>query len=303
MTFAGILAENLAGIDSRLARLYRQLPAHENGFCDLLLSRLEIESGAAGEKPTIDAEELALSYRALSEELIGRPEADGAVREAVDALFSAGDSVLGALRAKELARRLRLAGYPPFDPAAPARTAYFRNAYSDEAFRRFAGEFREPTVTYCDSFAAVCEELYAERCDYALLPVESDRDGRLSGVDRLITRYEFAPVFFTKIETADGNFLRFGLFAPAPLAQEKAEAIEVIAFADENSRLVHLFTAADLLGCTLEGCQPIPSDRDFQKGYRLLFSSKKPEALEALTIFLFCEYPHHLFCGAYRELR
>ena len=333
MTASEILKDNLSGIDEKIARLYARLPAHAEEFCDLLCGRLGIgaaaisdSAGAAPSSPvSVDAEELGLIWRALKEELAtdARKRPGRAVADAVGALFSDQDAVLAAYTAGRLARRLEPSGPPPADPRGPARTAYFRNSYSDAAFRRFAREFREPTVCYFDSFPAVCEELYAERCDYAILPVESSSDGRLAGIERLTARYELAPVFYTRVRLRDSSrepgggendaagekdFLRFGLFAASPRTPPHPEAIEIIAFADENFRLCHLLTAADLLGCELTDCRPLPEDRDFQKAYRLVFSEgpRRKEAafppLRALSVFLHCEYPHHLLCGLCREL-
>lgn len=300
---ADILADNLAGIEKKLARLYARLPAHIEEFCDSLIDPDTAEIGA---------EELSLSYRHLKEHLnetLWKQASffDPAVAAFTNALLEAQSPILAAQAAAALAARVKLVRYLPTYDNTPARVAYFRNVYSDKAYKRFSRELSDPTVVYLSSFNAVCEELWADRCDFAILPVESSDEGRLSGVEKLIAKYELSPMFFTRVKTHDGASLRFGLFAASPLIPPKAEAVEILAFADESSHLSRLFTAADYLGCELLDCAALPSERDFQKSYRLVFycagnPARRDEVLRALTIFLHCEYPHHLFCGIYRDL-
>lgn len=68
--------------------------------------------------------------------------------------------------------------------------AYVRNAVSDEAFKRFSGAMKSPSVSYTASFAAACEEVYYGRVRYCILPYESSDEGTLSGFMKMIRKYE-----------------------------------------------------------------------------------------------------------------
>ena len=81
------------------------------------------------------------------------------------------------------------------------KIAYMRNPYSDTAYMEFDRALGRASVTYPDSFSAVCEEVYHGRAGYCILPYESSEDGTLYGFLKLIDKYELAPVMTVGVST------------------------------------------------------------------------------------------------------
>lgn len=288
------IAANASGDLTRVFRLLRRFPAYLDDFLLLLLER---------DADTVSEEELGLSFQQRKEELQSLMSAEDGT-PLTDALLSAMLPILSAETAKAIASRVTVESYLPTCEEAPARTAYFRNAYSDLAYRRFTGMLHDPTVVYLDSLAAVCEEVYSERADLAILPIESHKDGKLSTVRRLIAQYELSPVYFTDVEAGDGSCIRFGLFAASPiLPSGRAEGIDLILFADEAERVGSLLTSANRLGAELRELEPIDATNGFRYAWHMVFANgNEDDALTPLRILLQCEYPHHLLCGIFRNL-
>ncbi len=103
-----------------------------------------------------------------------------------------------------------------------AGTAYMRNLYSDRAFERFSTEIERLTAQYFSSFSAVCEEVYYDRCQYCILPMQTTDDGTLSSFSRMIEKYELKIRKICDIPTQDGEttvryaLLRRGIVPQCP---------------------------------------------------------------------------------------
>lgn len=290
------VAENLLEDQKKLTRLYQRIPFYLEEIAGELLERGALEVGD---------EELALSFRQMQEELeahlaekLYSPET---LEPLTKELLSAMRPILSAELAKILTKRVRITRYLSPYENTPARIAYVRNAYSDAAYRQFSKELTEPTVLYRESFAAVCEELYADRCDFAILPVESSRDGKLSVTEKLVARYELAPVFYCTVPTTDDGTLRFGLFSSAPMLPKHADSIEFILFAEGEKTLPQLLTSANSLGAFLKSVAILAPTHGFRHEWRLVFGASD-NSLDALWVLLHCEYPHHLLCGVCQVL-
>ena len=97
-------------------------------------------------------------------------------------------------------------------PAVQSRISYMQNYYSDEAYRIFSENLRNPTVMYGDDFHSVCEDVFYGRAGYCILPVESLPEGRLSSFMRMIARYELKIVMICTVPAGDnGDITRFAL--------------------------------------------------------------------------------------------
>lgn len=332
-----ILAENLATLTGALRRLSDCLPAHLDTLCDLVAGYGE---PLGDRKPTVTDDGLAFAFRSVTEAVreawgvnpqefsrahvpltLPRPDAPGLATIAdhpgvattgaaaqadpcglclYDALSDAMAPVIGAAASLLLADRVILSEGPAA-PSGRSRIAYFRNTFSDIAERRFASLLPDPTVAYFSDFSAICEELAAERADYAILPVRSSSDGRLPGVERRILRYGLCPVAYTDVITEGEKTVTYALFASEPKAPTGATQAEILAFCDEGRELSSLFSAASALGLRLTDCSRMPDERSYQTTYRLVFDlgslKEAPRRFTALRIYLATSFPHSLLAG------
>lgn len=287
-----IIAQNLAKDQAKLSRLYRRYPLYLEELAKELIPPRTTEVGD---------EEIALSLSQMKEELSALIQSENGTKAE---FLSAQEPILSAKLAYQIAESAKVNRYLPSLSESGAHIAYFRNAYSDLAFRRFAKELSFPTVLYRENFSAVCEEVYADRCDFAILPVESSRDGQLSVTQKLVAKYELAPVLYCTVPTTDDGTLRFGLFASAPMVPPKADSLEILLFSDKEETLSKLLTSANTLGISLTSITVLPPAQGFSHEWKLVFSAKEKDntAFDALWVLLLCEYPHHLLCGICRTL-
>lgn len=91
------------------------------------------------------------------------------------------------------------------------KTAYLQNTYSDRAYRIFSEHISGMTAEYFSSFSDVCEEVYDNRCRYAILPVYTSTDGRLGSFQKLLTRYDLKICMAAAVEKPDEETMHFAL--------------------------------------------------------------------------------------------
>ncbi len=290
------VAENLSDEVARLRRLLDRLPLYLDDIASLV---------ASGQTDMGD-EEAALAFSHLKERLTELLDKGKRKDETplTNTLLSGFTPILSAEIARLLIEKTSITSYLPVYDNAPTRVAYFRNAYSDQAYRRFAKELSEPTVSYYESFAAVCEELYAERCELAILPVSSSRDGRLFSMEKLMMKYDLAPTLLSTVPTSDGETLTFALLANAPTVFEGADRLALVLYDDCEEALSRLLSAACHLNCRLSACKVLTESHTsgFAHAWQLELVAKTPKDLLALWLLLLFEYPHHLLSGIFKQL-
>ena len=67
------------------------------------------------------------------------------------------------------------------------------------------------TAEYHSSFADVCEEVYDNRCRYAILPLYTAADGRLVSFQKLLSRYDLKICMAAAVDMGDDDEMHFAL--------------------------------------------------------------------------------------------
>ncbi len=322
-----ITAENLKLIFTKLSSLAERLPALIDEAC------YEYFKNSGEYSPSLDqntlntdaslSEEYQMSANILSDDELGiiyrearesvteeiknsLPVPDSSVENFSSLFMSLSETAISIGVAQALAKRIEVKSWIPEYSKAPCKVAYFRNYFSDEAFRIFSKELYNPTVEYCDNFRETCDEVYRERCDFCILPVASSKDGNLSGIEQLVQKYELSPLFFATVSDK-GKSMKFGLFAATPMVPSGVTGVTVTAFEDDSFRISSLLTAAEHFGCSAEELTLLPAEREFMKSYKIAFSlgenpDEREKKLNLLYIYLISEYPHHIISGIYKDL-
>lgn len=73
---------------------------------------------------------------------------------------------------------------------AADKIAYVQNTFADTAYLCFSAQLAHPRAAYFDSFSDVCEEVYNGICEYCILPILHDRDGKLFRFYELLEKYD-----------------------------------------------------------------------------------------------------------------
>lgn len=103
-------------------------------------------------------------------------------------------------------------------PLVPAkrrcRLSYVKNPLSDLAYDSFAMFFDRAAVSYAEDFASACEDVYHSVSDYAVLPVYSEKSGRLGSFCDLADKYELRKVLTCRVySNTEDTETEFALFS------------------------------------------------------------------------------------------
>ncbi len=110
-----------------------------------------------------------------------------------------------------------------FDEREGNRVSYFRSSYSDSAYLRFSEVVPDLRADYASSFAAVCEDVYYDRADFCILPLENSTDGTLLGFRNMILRHGLKIVATVDVSSGESQSTRFALLKKRLIALPFAE--------------------------------------------------------------------------------
>ena len=201
----------------------------------------------------------------------------------------------------------KLLGNTPY-PRSP-RIAYFKNAYADAAFRVFSEALEAPSVAYASDFNAVCEEVYYERADMCMLPLDSSRDAKLISFYRLIDKYELSPVLSCDVTTPDGSVTtRYALLSKSISLPKKENRsgcfFEFSLVTDDGAALGDVLNAAVECGLTLYKVDSIPLTYSTGKfSSEVILIGGDPKGLDAFVLFLTLAIPEYEPLGIYPHIR
>ena len=291
MDTPSILLENLSSDNRKLAFLSRRFAYYAD----------EIAKELLGENQSATDEELELSYREIRDTL----EAAFLSQDHAFSLslLSAEGAILAAEIAKALTRRAKIESFLPTLDSVEGKCVYFRNAYSDDAYRIFAPYLTSPTASYSDTPLAASAEVYNDQSNFAILPIHSSKEGKISGILRGIERFALSPVLYTDVTLPGGDeTMTMGLFAAYPMAIENAEGIEITLFSDDAATLPAFHLATSVLDCPILSIKTLDERQGFANAYRINIDCREKDALLPLWLLLRCEYPHHQLSGIFKTV-
>ncbi len=133
-------------------------------------------------------------------------------------------SALGGVRAALIPSYIRplcagaglgVSDFLPLLPPGGGKIAYARNAYTDEAYEKFARLFADPRAFYTESFRASPEEVAGKEADFCILPYEN-ATGFLAGFAAMAKRHRLVCVATCRVLHADGaDATHFALYGRA----------------------------------------------------------------------------------------
>ena len=135
---------------------------------------------------------------------------------------------------------------------AADQIAYVKNAFSDNAYLQFCTELNHPRAANFDSFSDVCEEVYNGICEFGILPILHERDGKLFRFYSLLEKYELRIVCACDVPCVEQNGItvtRYALIRKAlpPNNSHSATHIELLLPAD-GGELCDLLSAGQSCG-------------------------------------------------------
>lgn len=184
-------------------------------------------------------------------------------------------------------------------PESPV-ICYLRNPISDLAYTEFVREKPGAGVLYADSFQAVCENLIGQESDYAILPIVSGNDGRLSRFEAMISSYGFVISAVASVtHNHDAPPDRFALLSRSPEIPRKPDAGEILCLklsVPSSANCAALISAAARLGAILREAETLYQDS--RKSFSFVFEITNAR-LAALLTYLTLEEGGFVTNGLY----
>lgn len=183
------------------------------------------------------------------------------------------------------------------------KIALVRNRLNEEAYRTFAQAITAAKAYYLPSFSDTCEDVFDNRCEFGILPVENTTDGKLFGFYAMLDRYELKICAACQLEPdhSEGT-VRYALVGknlPSRIPKhvewhfECSVVEEIGKFPSDIVEISSLFDAVLIKIDSL----PVLYDDRLQKIYfTFRLSSQKAEAFH---LYLTMEYVRYSLIGFY----
>lgn len=185
---------------------------------------------------------------------------------------------------------------------------YLKNPLTDIAYSTFSMHLNDPRVSYRESFADVCEDVYYNKAPYCILPLENYEDGRLSSFFNMIRKYELKIVLSCNVESANGKITKFALLKrditklTCNETSRVGEYLEIGFNFGEKAKLNEVLTAASYFGFELNKINSLPiyySEKEYY--FDVVFNGEGD--LEKLIYWLELEIPRYEILGIYTEIK
>ena len=197
---------------------------------------------------------------------------------------------------------------------AIGRVAYVKNNYADSAYLIFSKSVSSPSACYCSSLGTVCEEVYSGSCEYCILPIETDTDGKLMTFYSSIDKYELKIHSVCTVYYADGQrFTKFALLkksvsgvgifsASEAYLNKRTLEVKISQTSALDTPLYNILRAADACSLKLRRIDSLPLSYNKELlGYYAVFSMNRAD-FKTFLIYLALEYPQSYVVGIYSSV-
>lgn len=173
---------------------------------------------------------------------------------------------------------------------AIGRIAFVKNKHSEQALRLLTPAVTGAKEYPVSSFADACEGVASGDCEYAILPLENNRDGKLFGFYGMLDRYELRVCAVCSLETntppESTRYALVGRSLPNRIPKKSNWNLECSVASPKEEFPHSLLDALGVLhGMVLRiDSLPVLYDDQLQRFYFTLQLEKK----EALALHLFC---------------
>ena len=210
------------------------------------------------------------------------------------------DGVAGDSLFAEVCRQLKPCDISTQGYCEPKNVTYFRTPMTDRAYKCFANQFPSLRAVYSTDFKSACEDVYYDRSDACILPLESSEDGLITSFRRMLTRYELKIVSKAKIDLQDDGYQTLALLSNDDGDPDGSEFEFCIpSFKSDDATL--LFDAIDTMHTRLIRCVTLPSKSSEDSDLHLCVSGQT-HSLRTLKFFLDAKFPANITLGQYKNI-
>ena len=183
------------------------------------------------------------------------------------------------------------------------RIAYVRNKRNDEVFLEFSKKLRGARAHYATSFIDACESVFNNACEFCILPVENNTDGKLYSFYSMLDRYELRIFKILRKENEDAsesvNFALAGRCVDKSFDAGRLKRFEFSVVREERDILEDVISVAKALGGRISsvGTLPVPYD-DKRSKYYFAVDLRAADAVP-MALYMTMEYPRYTPIGLY----
>lgn len=177
--------------------------------------------------------------------------------------------------------------------------SYVKNPAAEKALSAFSAAGRLTRVVSTD-FKNACENVYYDRTEYCLLPLENSSEGLLYAFRRLAEKYELKILSAVKIALNDDEFFIMGLFSSVTPSIIPGGICELCVGADSPWNVGELAQALPTLDSSIKRINFIPAGRI--PGYYAHICLKCGGDPAPLNTFFNSAYPSFTYYGSYKSI-
>ncbi|MBR6808465.1 MAG: hypothetical protein IKM46_08840 [Clostridia bacterium] len=182
---------------------------------------------------------------------------------------------------------------------SPRLTVYIRNQLADKAFDVFSRQFHGLRAIYSHDFKSACEDVYYDRADSCILPLESSADGLLMPFRSMLMKYELKIAAVTKVSTGEGSVQSIALVTGGTV-DSFGNVLEAYLPSVTQNDLLSLCIAVSEIGCNIVRITSVKSPMKDLYDHHISFTSDS-NSLSVLKYFLNGKYPAHVILGQYKN--
>lgn len=178
----------------------------------------------------------------------------------------------------------------------PKRVSYLRSQMTDKAFSFFSGTDSTMSAVYGADFKSICEDVYYERSDACILPLESSADGLLMSFRNLLLKYELWIYDICELKQNDDSLLTMALLTAS--AVDNGDVCELYFPSSAAATVEDISAVIRTLGGNILRVSTVKSEYIAQSDIHICV--KVPEYNKfALGYCLDALYPSHMILGNY----
>lgn len=178
------------------------------------------------------------------------------------------------------------------------RVSCVKSFYEDAAFNEFSKYMDSYSPVYCSDFQSTCEDVYYDRSDFCILPLETSSTGLLWSFRKLIKKFELRIFAACGIESDEDETQIFSLVGNPPLTVQ-GNYMEISVPAESDNDLYGLFSSLEVLEAGIRRVSALPSTyRNDKYDYHICLNVSNCNT-EVVKYYLDAIYPKHVLYGLY----
>lgn len=188
------------------------------------------------------------------------------------------------------------------------KIAVVRNNYNNMALERFSEVIPRAKGVYFPTFEECCEAVAEEKCEFAIVPIEDNADGRMFGFYSLLDRFGLSIQAVCSVET-ETKTVKYALAGRNPFCRElekslsdKTRFFEFSIIDDPPNLIPDLFLAASLCKARIRKTASISISYNDMTRFFFSFEIGRSTEVTTLLTYLWLEYPEYSPIGIYREI-